>query len=102
VPRWRKFPTSEHGDTVIKGHHFLMVDMVGRRVESARHVWAALPAQHEENDANSQKAVIVSEQGVIKTSVAGDGSDAMVVSYYKAQLDEWTPVVVKTSHECFL
>jgi uncharacterized protein (TIGR04168 family) len=94
VPRVRKF------DDGIKGHHFLVVEMEQGVVSAAKHVWAGV-AGKETNGANRSHSnstptvSILAEEEVLKSVAAGDDSDRRVVSYYKANSDEWTPVVLE-------
>jgi uncharacterized protein (TIGR04168 family) len=89
VPRIRKFTRTMNNSTMneIKGHHFLMVEMEQGVVSAAKHIWAGV---EEEKVVN-----ILAEEEVLKSVAAGDGSGKRVVSYYKANSDEWVPVILE-------
>ena len=86
VPRVKKFV-----DMNTRGHHFLLVDMENGEVTGARHVWA------DGQGAEINNPNILATEEVLKVCAAGDGSGRKVVSYYKANSDEWVPVVLASS-----
>jgi uncharacterized protein (TIGR04168 family) len=90
VPRIRKFRTTTT-DTggIVKGHHFLIVEMEQGVVSAAKHIWARVE--------NSATVSVLAEEEVVKSVAAGDGSGRRVLSYYKANSDEWTPVILEGS-----
>jgi uncharacterized protein (TIGR04168 family) len=87
VPRIRKFTRTMDNSTTneIKGHHFLMVEMEQGVVSAAKHIWAGV---------EGKVVSILAEEEVLKSVAAGDGSGKRVVSYYKANSDEWVPVIL--------
>jgi len=87
VPRIRKFDTAHNG--TVKGHHFLTVEMNQGVVSAAKHIWAGVE--------NNNKVSVLAEEEVVKSVDAGDGSGRRVVSYYKANSNEWTPIVLEGS-----
>ena len=105
VPRVRKFPPgsveaaeqSESGASgQRRGHHTLLVEMTGGAVTSARHVWVEAPSlEPQEGLAGPPKAIILAAEEVVKSTPAGDGSGRVVVSYFRANSAEWTPVVLE-------
>jgi len=102
VPRIQRFPVDWAAEKV-RGHHFLLVEIEGGAVVAARHVFAASPEELRElgiangsSTGAGDSPVILAEQEVLKTAVAPDGNDALVMSYFKAYSAEWVPVVVKS------
>ncbi|KAL4521331.1 hypothetical protein Ndes2437B_g08078 [Nannochloris sp. 'desiccata'] len=98
VPRIRRFDTTLGGSNsgtrasisgIVKGHHFLIVEMEQGVVSAAKHIWAGVE--------NNTKVSVLAEEEVVKSVAAGDGSGRRVVSYYKANCDEWTPVILEGS-----